>query len=77
MNRVCEERRLPFAADFLEVYGIVKGLLGGALYAELAARHAEARPIDYVVADKGTREEALDLLMSMIGKKKFQGRGKI
>ncbi len=52
----------PFAPDFLESMGIVKDFWAEPAYAELLL-DMQKRVHDYVVADKGTAKEALDLLV--------------
>ena len=52
----------PFAADFLESMEIVKDFWAEPSYAELLLA-MQKRVHDYVVADKGTAKEALDLLV--------------
>lgn len=53
----------PFAPDFLESMGIVKDFWAEPAYAELML-DMQKRVHDYVVADKGTAKEALDLLVT-------------
>ena len=54
----------PFAEDFLNSMDMVDGFLGGAgSYAQLLLA-MQKRVHDYVVADKGTAKEALDLLVA-------------
>jgi multiple sugar transport system substrate-binding protein len=52
----------PFAKDFLESMGIVVDFWAEPTYAELLLA-MQKRVHDYVVADKGTAKEALDLLV--------------
>lgn len=52
----------PFAADFLVAMGQVKDFWQEPTYAELM-QAMQKRVHDYVVADKGTAKEALDLLI--------------
>ena len=52
----------PFAADFLNSMAIVKDFWAEPSYAELLLA-MQKRVHDYVVADKGTAKEALDLLV--------------
>ena len=52
----------PFAADFLKSMEIVKDFWAEPSYAELLLG-MQKRVHDYVVADKGTAKEALDLLV--------------
>ena len=52
----------PFAADFLESMAIVKDFWAEPVYATLLL-DMQKRVHDYVVADKGTAKEALDLLV--------------
>ncbi len=52
----------PFAADFLRAMSNVKDFWQEPTYAELL-QAMQARIHDYVVADKGTAKEALDLLI--------------
>ncbi len=52
----------PFAADFLRAMSNVKDFWQEPIYAELL-QAMQARIHDYVVADKGTAKEALDLLI--------------
>ena len=53
----------PFAADFLKAMGNVKDFWQEPAYAQLLL-DMQKRIHDYVVADKGTAKEALDLLVS-------------
>ena len=53
----------PFAADFLRSMEIVKDFWAEPAYAELLL-DMQKRVHDYVVADKGTAKEALDLLVA-------------
>ena len=53
----------PFAADFLRSMEIVKDFWAEPSYAELLLA-MQKRVHDYVVADKGTAKEALDLLVA-------------
>ena len=50
----------PFAADFLTAMGEVKDFWAEPSYAQLLLA-MQKRVHDYVVADKGTAKEALDL----------------
>ena len=52
----------PFAPDFLTTMGIVKDFWAEPLYVDLLL-DMQKRVHDYVVADKGTAKEALDLLV--------------
>ena len=52
----------PFAADFLKSMDMVKDFWAEPTYAELLL-DMQKRVHDYVVADKGTAKEALDLLV--------------
>ena len=52
----------PFAGDFLEAMGAVQDFWQEPAYAELLLA-MQKRVHDYVVADKGTAQEALDLLI--------------
>ena len=52
----------PFAADFLESMGMVKDFWAEPSYAQLL-QAMQKRVHDYVVADKGTAQEALDGLV--------------
>ena len=65
----------PFAADFLNRWTIVKDFWAEPSYAELLLA-MQKRVHDYVVADKGTAKEALDL-WSRTGQKVFKEEGKI
>jgi multiple sugar transport system substrate-binding protein len=65
----------PFAPDFLESMGIVKDFWAEPAYAELLL-DMQKRVHDYVVADKGTAKEALDLLVKD-WQKVFKEEGKI
>ena len=65
----------PFAADFLTSMGIVKDFWAEPSYAELLL-DMQKRIHDYVVADKGTAKEALDLLIKD-WEKVFHDEGKI
>jgi multiple sugar transport system substrate-binding protein len=65
----------PFAADFLESMGIVKDFWAEPSYATLLL-DMQKRVHDYVVADKGTAKEALDLLVKD-WQKVFKEEGKI
>ena len=65
----------PFAADFLTSMGIVKDFWAEPSYAELLL-DMQKRVHDYVVADKGTAKEALDLLIKD-WEKVFHDEGKI
>ena len=65
----------PFAADFLKSMAIVKDFWAEPSYAELLL-DMQKRVHDYVVADKGTAKEALDLLVKD-WQKVFKGDGKI
>ena len=65
----------PFAADFLKSMEIVKDFWAEPAYAELLL-DMQKRVHDYVVADKGTAKEALDLLVKD-WKKVFKEEGKI
>src|ERR1700752_713523 len=65
----------PFAADFLKSMDIVKDFWAEPSYAELLL-DMQKRVHDYVVADKGTAKEALDLLVKD-WQKVFKGEGKI
>jgi multiple sugar transport system substrate-binding protein len=65
----------PFAPDFLVSMGIVKDFWAEPAYAELLL-DMQKRIHDYVVADKGTAKEALDLLVKD-WEKVFKEEGKI
>src|SRR3954464_15330520 len=65
----------PFAADFLKSMEIVKDFWAEPSYAELLL-DMQKRVHDYVVADKGTAQEALDLLVKD-WQKVFKEEGKI
>jgi multiple sugar transport system substrate-binding protein len=52
----------PFASDFLKTVAIVKDFWAEPLYVDLLL-DMQKRVHDYVVADKGTSKEALDLLV--------------
>src|ERR1700687_4421810 len=65
----------PFAADFLKSMEIVKDFWAEPSYADLLL-DMQKRVHDYVVADKGTAKEALDLLVKD-WQKVFKGEGKI
>ena len=65
----------PFAADFLKSMEIVKDFWAEPAYAELLL-DMQKRVHDYVVADKGTAKEALDLLVKD-WKKVFKEEGKM
>jgi multiple sugar transport system substrate-binding protein len=65
----------PFAADFLKSMEIVKDFWAEPAYAELLL-DMQKRVHDYVVADKGTAKEALDLLVKD-WEKVFKEEGKI
>ena len=65
----------PFAPDFLASMGIVKDFWAEPSYAELLL-DMQKRVHDYVVADKGTAKEALDLLVKD-WQKVFKEEGKI
>ena len=52
----------PFAADFLNRMGEVEDFWAEPSYAQLLLA-MQKRVHDYVVADKGTAKEALDLLV--------------
>jgi multiple sugar transport system substrate-binding protein len=65
----------PFAADFLKSMDIVKDFWAEPSYAELLL-DMQKRVHDYVVADKGTAQEALDLLVKD-WQKVFKEDGKI
>jgi len=65
----------PFAADFLKSMAIVKDFWAEPSYAELLL-DMQKRVHDYVVADKGTAKEALDLLVKD-WQKVFKDEGKI
>jgi multiple sugar transport system substrate-binding protein len=65
----------PFAGDFLESMGIVKDFWAEPSYATLLL-DMQKRVHDYVVADKGTAKEALDLLVKD-WQKVFKEEGKI
>jgi multiple sugar transport system substrate-binding protein len=65
----------PFAADFLTSMGMVKDFWAEPAYAELLL-DMQKRIHDYVVADKGTAKEALDLLVKD-WEKVFKEEGKI
>ena len=52
----------PFAADFLKAMGGVKDFWQEPAYAELL-QAMQKRVHDYVVADRGTAQEALDKLI--------------
>jgi multiple sugar transport system substrate-binding protein len=65
----------PFAADFLKSMDIVKDFWAEPAYAELLL-DMQKRVHDYVVADKGTAQEALDLLVKD-WQKVFKEEGKI
>ena len=65
----------PFAADFLKAMGEVADFWAEPSYAQLLL--AEQKRIhDYVIADKGTAKEALDLLIKD-WTKVFKDDGKI
>jgi multiple sugar transport system substrate-binding protein len=65
----------PFAADFLKAMGGVKDFWQEPSYAQLLL-DMQKRVHDYVVADKGTAKEALDLLVKD-WQKTFKEDGKI
>jgi len=65
----------PFAADFLKSMDIVKDFWAEPAYASLLL-DMQKRVHDYVVADKGTAKEALDLLVKD-WQKVFKDEGKI
>src|ERR1700731_2029754 len=65
----------PFAADFLKSMDMVKDFWAEPAYAELLL-DMQKRVHDYVVADKGTAQEALDLLVKD-WQKVFKDEGKI
>jgi multiple sugar transport system substrate-binding protein len=65
----------PFAADFLKAMGGVKDFWQEPTYAQLLLA-MQKRVHDYVVADKGTSKEALDLLMKD-WERVFKDEGKI
>jgi multiple sugar transport system substrate-binding protein len=65
----------PFAADFLKSMDIVKDFWAEPAYASLLL-DMQKRIHDYVVADKGTAKEALDLLVKD-WQKVFKDEGKI
>ena len=65
----------PFAADFLKAMGGVKDFWQEPAYAQLLL-DMQKRVHDYVVADKGTAKEALDLLVKD-WEKSFTEEGKI
>src|ERR1700721_287637 len=65
----------PFAADFLKSMDIVKDFWAEPSYAELLL-DMQKRVHDYVVADKGTAQQALDLLVKD-WQKVFKEDGKI
>jgi multiple sugar transport system substrate-binding protein len=65
----------PFAPDFLKSMEIVKDFWAEPAYAELLL-DMQKRVHDYVVADKGTAKEALDLLVKD-WEKVFKEEGKI
>jgi multiple sugar transport system substrate-binding protein len=65
----------PFAADFLTSMDIVKDFWAEPAYAELLL-DMQKRVHDYVVADKGTAQEALDLLVKD-WQKVFKEEGKM
>jgi multiple sugar transport system substrate-binding protein len=65
----------PFAADFLKAMGGVKDFWQEPAYAQLLL-DMQKRVHDYVVADKGTAKEALDLLVKD-WQKTFAEEGKI
>jgi multiple sugar transport system substrate-binding protein len=65
----------PFAADFLKAMGGVKDFWQEPAYAQLLL-DMQKRVHDYVVADKGTAKEALDLLVKD-WQKTFSEEGKI
>ena len=65
----------PFAADFLKSMDIVKDFWAEPAYATLLL-DMQKRVHDYVVADKGTAKEALDLLVKD-WQKVFKDEGKI
>ncbi len=65
----------PFAADFLKAMGSVKDFWAEPSYAQLLL-DMQKRVHDYVVADKGTAKEALDLLVKD-WQKVFKEDGKI
>ena len=65
----------PFAADFLKAMGGVKDFWQEPAYAQLLL-DMQKRVHDYVVADKGTAKEALDLLVKD-WQKTFTEEGKI
>ena len=68
-------RSAPFAPEFLKSMAIVKDFWAEPSYAELLL-DMQKRVHDYVVADKGTAKEALDLLVKD-WKKVFKEEGKI
>ena len=55
----------PFAPQFLESMGIVKDFWAEPSYAQLLL-DMQKRVHDYVMADKGTAKEALDLLVNAL-----------
>ncbi|MDR3495556.1 MAG: extracellular solute-binding protein [Ancalomicrobiaceae bacterium] len=65
----------PFAPDFLKTMGFVKDFWAEPSYAQLLLA-MQKRVHDYVVADKGTAKEALDLVVKDWGKV-FKDDGKI
>jgi multiple sugar transport system substrate-binding protein len=65
----------PFAADFLTAMGEVVDFWAEPSYAQLLLS-MQKRVHDYVVADKGTAKEALDLLIRD-WQKVFEDDGKI
>src|SRR5205085_6966065 len=65
----------PFAADFLASMQMVKDFWAEPAYAQLLLA-MQKRVHDYVVADKGTAKEALDLLVKD-WQKVFKDEGKI
>ena len=65
----------PFAADFLKAMGGVKDFWQEPAYAQLLL-DMQKRVHDYVVADKGTAKEALDLLVND-WQKTFKEEGKM
>jgi multiple sugar transport system substrate-binding protein len=68
-------RSAPFAADFLKAMGGVKDFWQEPAYAQLLL-DMQKRVHDYVVAEKGTAKEALDLLVKD-WQKTFNEEGKI
>jgi multiple sugar transport system substrate-binding protein len=65
----------PFAGDFLKSMGIVVDFWAEPAYAELLL-DMQKRVHDYVVADQGTAQQALDLLIKD-WTKVFQEEGKM